>query len=216
MSYTRFRIVGISDASVPWTKRCSRVFWDITKGTIGKERSGVLRKHLSTRYADVYAQRKVLNFAKAFLKYLAKTHFDTRYQAFELFLELPKALKERKLVTEKIVLAEDVICVLATIQRDCEAGELNEPQRRNFTRLVLFGAFTGQRPYATIRKLTVGQFRRALAETPPVLEVLSEQDKIRMAHYCPFHPQVVDAVSPLVNTRRDEKAMFIHEAFDDG
>ncbi len=83
-----------------------------------------LRKPLSERYADVCAQRKVLNFAKAFLTYVAKTRFDPRYQAFDLFLELPKALKEHKRVTERIVTTEDVRHVLATIQRDYEGGDL--------------------------------------------------------------------------------------------
>ncbi|MGZ7131460.1 MAG: hypothetical protein ACXVIX_09975 [Halobacteriota archaeon] len=214
-SYTQFRLAGISEASIPWIKRCSLIFWNVTKGTISKKHCDTLRKHLSDRYADPYAPRKVLNFATAFLRYLAKTHFDVRYQAFELFLEMPKGLKTQKRVTERIVTAEDVKHVLAAIREDYEEGKLNNRQYQNFTALVLFGAFTGQRPYATIRKLTVGQFRRALAETPAVLEVLAEQDKIRMQHYVPFHPRVVDAVSPLVRGRRDEKAMFTHEAFDD-
>ncbi len=84
-------------------KRCSRSFWNVAKGAISKERCSTLRKPLSERYADVCAQRKVLNFAKAFLTYVAKTRFDPRYQAFDLFLELPKALKEHKRVTERIV-----------------------------------------------------------------------------------------------------------------
>ncbi len=85
-SYTQSRLAGISKASVPWMKRCSRIFWDITKGTISKGRCDALREHLSTRYTDIDASRKVLNFATAFLRYLAKEHFDTRYRAFELFL----------------------------------------------------------------------------------------------------------------------------------
>jgi hypothetical protein len=92
-SYTEFRVAGISKASVPWMTRCSPTFWYITKGKISKETCDALREHLSARYTDPYAPRKVLNFATAFLKYLAKTHFDTRYQAFDLFLEMPKGLK---------------------------------------------------------------------------------------------------------------------------
>ncbi|MGZ4848727.1 MAG: hypothetical protein ACXVI1_11240 [Halobacteriota archaeon] len=214
-SYTQFRLAGISEASVPWIKRCSLIFWNVTKGTISKKQCDALRKHLSNRYTDPYAPRKVLNFATAFLRYLAKTHFETRYQAFELFLEMPKGVKTRKRVTERIVTTEDIKSVLSALKEDYEIGTLNKRQYCNFTGLVLFGAFTGQRPYATIRKLTVGQFRRALTETPPVLEVLAEQDKIRMQHYVPLHSQVIEAVLPLVEKRRDEKAMFTHEAFDD-
>jgi len=53
----------------------------------------VLRNFVVTKYHCEYARDKVLNFAKAFLKYLTKTHLDTRYQAFEIFLQKPKALK---------------------------------------------------------------------------------------------------------------------------
>jgi hypothetical protein len=53
-----------------------------------------LRQYVLRKYVDVYAKRKVINFSKAFFRYLSQTRFDTRYQAFELFLELPKALKD--------------------------------------------------------------------------------------------------------------------------
>ncbi|MGZ4911262.1 MAG: hypothetical protein ACXVI1_11245, partial [Halobacteriota archaeon] len=215
ISYTEFRKAGVSKGSVPWLNRASKRFWDTSQGKISKTNIDALRTYTVAHYADTNAKRKVLNFAKAFLKYLATTHFDPRYHAFELFLEMPKALKERKMVTERIVTTQDVKGVLSAIKQDYEEGKLNKRQYRNFTALVLFGAFTGQRPYATIRRLTVGQFRQALAKTPPVLEVLAEQDKIRMQHYVPLHPQVVDALLPLVNNKRDEKAMFTHEAFDD-
>jgi hypothetical protein len=46
-----------------------------------------------------------LAFAKAFLGYLTKTRLE--YQAFNVFLELPKVLKERKNVTNRIVTKED-------------------------------------------------------------------------------------------------------------
>lgn len=215
MSYTDFRKAGISKASVPWIDRASRRFWETTKGAISKTHMDALRSYTLTHYTDLNAKRKVLNFAKAFLKYLATTRFDSRYHAVELFLEMPKAFKERKQVTGRIVTTEDVKSVLTALNDDYEQGVLNERQYRNFTGLVLFGAFTGQRPYATIRKLTVGQFRRALSEMPPVLDILSEQDKIRMQHYCPLHPQVVEVVLPLIRDRRDDKTMFTHEAFDD-
>jgi hypothetical protein len=101
-SYTEFRLAGISKASVPWMNRCSLTFWKATKGVISKERCDALRSHLAGRYTDVYAPRKVLNFATAFLKHLAKTHFDTRYQAFDLFLERPKGLMAREHVTQDL------------------------------------------------------------------------------------------------------------------
>lgn len=196
-NYTDFRVAGISKASVPWMKRCSRTFWGATKGVVSKERLDALREHLAARYTDIYAPRKVINFASAFLKYLAKTHFDTRYQAFELFLQMPKGLKARKHVTSRIVTKADVESILYAIKIAFENGEIDRDHHLNYRALVLFGAFTGQRPQATTARLTVGQFRTAVSQKKPVIDVLPEQDKIRMQHYCPLHPQVVDALTPL-------------------
>ncbi len=110
-------------------KKCSRTFWDVTKGRISRKSCDRLRKLLLEQYTDPYAQRKVLNFAKAFLKYLAKTHFDARYQAFELFLELPKALKTRKHVTDRIVTTDDIKAVINAIT---SSPDLDEHHRANF------------------------------------------------------------------------------------
>ncbi|MGA2885220.1 MAG: hypothetical protein ABSE80_08715 [Halobacteriota archaeon] len=213
-SYTEVRVAGISKASVPWMKRCSLTFWNATKGSISKERCDALREHLSQRYVDVYAPRKVLNFATAFLKYLAKTHFDTRCQAFGLFLEMPKGLKARKHVTSRIVTKEDVENLLYALKRAFENGEIDKEHYLNYRAIVLFGAFTGQRPQATIARLLGGQFRKAVSQGKPVLDILPDQDKIRMQHYCPLHPQVAQAVMPLLNGEVSDNPVFKQLSFE--
>jgi len=207
-SYTEFRLAGISKASIPWMKRCSKTFWKATKGVISKERCDALQAHLSARYTDVYAPRKVMNFATAFLKYLAKTHFDTRYQAFDLFLEMPKGLKARKHVTSRIVTKKDVENLLLAIRQAYEEEEVDKHHYLNYRAIVLFSAYTGQRPQATVARLSIGQFGDALSQEKPVLDILPEQDKIRMQHYCPLHPQVVDAIKPLLNERSTDDIFF--------
>jgi hypothetical protein len=57
----------------------------------------------------------MLNFAKAFLRYLTKMRLDTRYKEFDLFLEMPKTVKESKRITQRIVTIEDTKNVLSTI-----------------------------------------------------------------------------------------------------
>jgi len=213
-SYTQFRVAGISETSVPWMKRCSKTFWTNTKGTISKERCDALRQHLSERYTDVYAPRKVLNFATAFLKYLAKTHFDPRYKAFELFLEMPKGLKSRKHVTSRIVTKGDIEHLLAAIEHSYLNGGIDRDYYLNYRAIVLFGAFTGQRSQATIARLRIRQFRAAVASKKPAIEVLPEQDKIRMQHYCPLAPQVVTAITPLLDGRADDELMFKELSFE--
>jgi hypothetical protein len=54
-------------------------------------------------------------------------------------------------------------------------------------------------------KLAVGQLREALEAPTPVLRVESHQDKIRMAHYVPLHPQVIEAIRPLLERHRRTK-----------
>jgi hypothetical protein len=67
---------------------------------------------------------------------------------------------------------------------------------------------------AMTARLTVGQFRAAVNHKKPVVDVLPEQDKIRMQHYCPLHPQVVSAVRPLLDGRRDDELMFRQLSFE--
>ena len=145
-----------------------------------------------------------------------KAHFDSRYKEFELFLEMPKAVKESKRITQRKVTTEDIKTVLSAIEEGRENREFTTRQYQNCKALVLFHAYTGQRPIATIRKLTVGQFRAALRRDPPVLDVLPQQDKIRMQHYVPLHPCVVATVTPLLNgrNRKDDTCIFAHEYFD--
>jgi len=77
----------------------------------------------------------------------------------------------------------------------------------------MFGAYTGQRSEATIAKLKVGQFREAMAADKPVLLVEASQDKVRMSHYVPLHPRVVETLKPLLGGRDDYELMFTHGSF---
>ncbi len=150
----------------------------------------------------------MLTFAKGFLKYLTKTKLDSRYYAFEMFLDRPKALKERKNVTTHIVTKEHIEIILAYIQKAHHEGRISHYRAQQYTAFVLFGAYTGQRSMATMKKLTVGQFKDAIKKEKPVLHVKSSQDKIRMEHYVPLHQQVVQALAPLVEGRGDDELMF--------
>ena len=62
-------------------------------------------------------------------------------------------------------------------------------------------------------KLTVGQLREALQAPKPVLLVEPSQDKIRMEHYVPLHPQVIEAILPLLNGKKDDEDVFQHGSF---
>jgi hypothetical protein len=212
--YTNLRIAGLSEKTINWLKKAADILWRCTKGEINRITANELRNYVLKKYSDIYAKRKVINFAKAFFRFLSKTRFDTRYQAFELYLELPKAVKERKHVTSRIVTKEDIQNVLTAIERAFSSGEISGYQYVNYRAITLFGATSGQRPNATIARLTIGQFKQALSSDKPVLDIPSDCDKIRMQHYCPLHPQVVEAITPLLDSRDDDEHIFEQLLFE--
>ncbi|MGZ4881870.1 MAG: hypothetical protein ACXV7G_12570, partial [Halobacteriota archaeon] len=156
-----------------WIIKAGEVFWKHTKGTISKSTLDQLRAFLFKKYDDYYAQSKVLNFTKGFLKYQAKLTLDPRYLAFDMFLEKPRVRKTKKKMTARVVTKDDIEHVLAVIRSETLNGSIDERRARNFIGIVLFGAFTGQRPYSTIAQLRVEQFREALKLEKPALLVES-------------------------------------------
>jgi hypothetical protein len=127
---------------------------------------------------------------------------------------MPKGLKARKHVIGRIVTKQDVENLLFAIRRAFENGEIDNDHYLSYQAIVLFGAFTGQRLQATIARLSVGQFRNAVDQEKPVLDILPEQDKIRMQHYCSLHPQVVKAAMPTLNDQTDDNPMFKQLSFE--
>ena len=49
----------------------------------------------------------------------------------------------------------------------------------------------------------------------PFVDILPEQDKIRMQHYCPLHPQVVEAILPVLDRRHDSETVFEQLSFQE-
>jgi hypothetical protein len=81
---------------------------------------------------------------------------------------------------------------------------------------MLFGAYTGQRSNATISKLTIGQFREAMQLEKPVVQVKTSQDKIKMEHYVPIHPQAIRALKLLLDGKENDKLMFEYKSCNVG
>ena len=134
-AYTTWQKVGLSKATIPWINKASQTLWNNTEGEISKASLETLRDYVLTKYTDICAKRKVLNFAKAFLRYVAKIRFDTRYKEFDFFLEMSKAVKESKRITQRIVIIEDVKAVLAAIEKGHENREFTTRQYQNYKAL---------------------------------------------------------------------------------
>ena len=211
--YTGYRKTELTRKSADWINRASTAFWLSTFGIISARTLTDLRKETLAKYESEDSKSKVLTFAVAFLKHLAKIHLDVRYRSFELFLERPRRVKVRKNVTSRIVTKEDIERILDHIRRAECRGIISRSRAEQYTAFTIFGALTGQRSMATMMKLTVGQLREALRAPKPVLRVEPHQDKIRMEHYVPLHPQVVETIQPLLNGRQDDELMFQHGSF---
>ena len=211
--YATSRAKGIAQKSQDWIFRSAEMLWGITRGEISSEILNRLRDQVLEKYKSGDSHSKVLNFAKSFCKFLATTHDEPRYLTFAPYLELPKAIKKRKNVTPRIVTEQDICNVLKYIKKAERGGKVSPERSTQYSAIVLFGAYTGQRSESTIAKLTVGQFREAMAADKPVLVVDSSQDKIGMSHYVPLDSRVVKALEPLLAGRNDDELMFTHSSF---
>lgn len=95
-----------------------------------------------------------------------------------------RKIKERQHVTSRIVTKDVVENVLNAVEQARIVGRIDNYHYLNNKAITLFGAFTGQRPLATIARLTVGQFREATKMEKPVFNVQPAQDKVRMETSC--------------------------------
>jgi hypothetical protein len=188
--------------------KASEDLWEQTCGEINQKSITALYTHTLERFTSLDSWGKIINFTKSFLKYLSKLHFDARYQNFAMFLEMPKTRKDRKTVTSRIVTKEDITHLIDSLVAAYQAHLLSYESMVNYIGITLCGAYTGQRIEATMKKITVGQMRNALKSFPPVLHVLPSQDKIRMEHYVPIHPDLIPIMTQLVEGKEDNDPVF--------
>jgi hypothetical protein len=212
-NFVAHRKNGLSTKSLDWIERASLALWESTKGEISHRTVTALRESVLKKYVSPDSHSKVLSFAVGFLKFLAKTKMEPRYTSFEVYLEMPRAVKERKSMTQRIVTKDDIENVLEFIKQAERDEKISAERSAQYSAIIIFGAFTGQRSEATLAKLTVGQFREALQSEKPVLKVETSQDKIRMSHFVPLHPQVISAVKSILGGRKDEDRAFAYSSF---
>lgn len=152
------RIAGLARKSRDWIVRAAQMLWRISRGEISQAHMEQLRSTILTRYISAWSHGKMLNFANAFLKYLTKIRLDARYSGFQIFLEMPKLPKERKVITVRIVTQAGITNVFTHIKRSEQAGSIENTRARQYKAFVVFGAYTWQRSMATTANLTVDSF----------------------------------------------------------
>ena len=115
----------------------------------------------------MFLRAEVLEFAKSFLKHLTKTRQDTRHFAFEILADRPKIIQERRDFTSRIVTKHDIESVGKFFSLSKAVGTIDKHRATRYHAFILFGAYLGQRPMATIARPTVGQFHGALRGKSP-------------------------------------------------
>jgi integrase len=195
---------GLSKGSTQVIRQITGYIWEQLNGRIDPLSLQNLAEFFISRYPSHSAVHKCFVYTRLFLMYLYKSRMDARLLSYHSLFEKPKNRKTVKLLTSRVITIEDIRSIVTAIEGD---RDLPEPKRMNYLTQVLFLAYSGQRPI-TVSRLTVGQFREALSQPHPVLKVEASQDKIRMEHLVPLHPEIMPYVQQQIANRSDQEVMF--------
>jgi len=69
--YLTLRTEGLTRKTVIWLEKAAELLWNATKGIVSVSKLQSLRNHVLEKYRDIDAKRKVLQFARAFLRYMS-------------------------------------------------------------------------------------------------------------------------------------------------
>lgn len=197
-TYVKSRKEGLAPNSLYWLDTAAAAIWELTGGEISQTSLSALKTYVLGKYKSITNRRKVIGFTIAFLRYLGTVRLDpATYQSFSVYLELPKMVKVRRMTTERIIRREDVVEVLRRIDAAEREGSIAPENIRNYCALTLLAAYTGMRP-STIQRINIGQFRAALKEEKPYLDVLAEQEKNKTQHPIPIHKVALAAAKAVL------------------
>ncbi|PWR70243.1 hypothetical protein DK846_15110 [Methanospirillum lacunae] len=155
-----------------------------------------------------------MGFAISFLNHLGRVTMNPKYSAFTVYLELPKTKKTRKCVTSRIVTLDDISTMIERINEAERTDEISSDRAMQYRTVILLGAYTGQRSEATLSKITVGDVRKALGTDKPCMSIPSDKDKIRMAHYVPIHPHLIEPLSCLISGRENDELLSSYHSIN--
>jgi integrase len=207
--YLSFKTNGLSLRTSNVIKQIVWTFYDFSHGCLSKECALGFSQYILERYKSDTSINKFFIYTRHFVNFLAKTRNDPSIGSLLYYLEKPKKRREQKLLTPYIVVDADI---RNTLDRIANCPTLNDATKTEYRAFFLLLAYSGQR-VMTVCRLTVKQFRTALAKDPQVLVVESDQDKIRLAHEVPLHPVIIPLLMAMVHDRDDSELMFNYEPF---
>jgi hypothetical protein len=203
-SYFSLQSNGLSRSSVNHIKRVLKYIYSETEGRISKDILLALSKKLWSGTYSFSQKDKTHIYIANFIKFLAQDRDDPLLASLLMYFRKPKRCREKKIMTTRIIVQEDVTGALKAINTSPTLWDVSKLRQSVF---LLFLAYSGQRA-ETGSRLTVGQFRVALAQNPPVLKIEAKQDKLRMEHYCPLHPVLIPYLTKMIEGRKDTEKMF--------
>ncbi len=203
-SFVKYRSRAINRNTVNIIKKVGVEIWTTLNGVINTTTLGQLSDFFLTKCKSTSALEKCFNYTRAFFNYLYKLTMNPKILSYHSIFERPKNRQIIKLMTSRIIIQEDIEKALNAIANDPEP---TDTRKLNFQTAILFLSYSGQRAITTSR-LTVGQFKTALAQNPPVLKVEALQDKIRMEHYVPLHPVLIPLIKKIIEAKTDKDLVF--------
>jgi hypothetical protein len=195
---------GLAKGSIGLIRQVMTYLMERTQGNLSKKSLMDLSREITNNGKSFSTNHKHYVYINNFIKHLSQARDTPAIATLSMYFRMPKTRTAVKLMTCRIMHTEDIANATQYI-KDCTT--LTDYRKHHFTTLLHFLAYSGQRPI-TVSRLTVGQFRKALEMTNPVLTVEANQDKLRMAHYVPLHPAIVGSLSMLIASRSDESPMF--------
>ena len=197
---------ALSKKSYNWIHKILIDFYTFSEGNVEKTRLIDYAQYLFTKYPAYSSRHKHFVYIRNFITYLSRTRDEPTLSLLLVYFEMPKVRREVKLLTSRIITRDDVRNALSVIHHSA----LPEKAKQNYCCAILFLAYSGQRVITACR-ITVGQFRDALNQSLPVLTVYAKQDKIRLEHYVPLHPLIIQNLLYAIEGRSSDECLFSYE-----
>ena len=149
---------------------------------------------------DYEAQRKFHTNLGNLLEWLRKRTGDNHFLELKDLLEPPK--RDSKKINPIILRENDIKNVI----RKVWYSDYDSFNKLRLISAVLFASYTGQRPQATIAKITISELEEALNRRPTLLWIPEDKDKERFPHWVPIHPVLSKWLEAYISIAKDSNA----------
>ncbi|MGA2919260.1 hypothetical protein [Methanoregula sp.] len=204
--YLGQKCYAVSKKSFNWINKILTDFYQFSHGILEKGKLIEYAQYLFKKYPSYSTRHKHFVYVRNFIKNLAQARDEHQISSLLVYFEMPKVRREIKLLTSRIITQEDVKNALLAIEK----SSLPELTKQNYHCAIMFLAYSGQRVITACR-ITAEQFQEALNQTPPVLIVRADQDKIKLAHHVPLHPELISSLNKVLDGKTSSDCVFSYE-----